>query len=64
MESKHITDEYEEDDFQDDIPIDDDEDEDEGIISDNYENFTDMRKNPTNYDDEDDDEDGIEEDSI
>jgi hypothetical protein len=31
---------FEDDYLQDDIPIDEDEDEDDGIISDNYENFT------------------------
>jgi len=32
--------EFDDDYLQDDIPIDEDEDDDDGIISDNYENFT------------------------
>ena len=36
--------EFDEDNLQDDIPIDDDYDDEDGIISDNYENYTDNKK--------------------
>lgn len=36
--------EFDEDNLQDDIPIDDDYDDEDGIISDNYENYADMKK--------------------
>ena len=36
--------EFDEDNLQDDIPIDDDYDDEDGIISDNYENYADAKK--------------------